>query len=427
VSIKLYSTLSRKLEALPDPPGPIRMYVCGSTVYQRIHVGNSRPFVLAMWLRRWLRSRGYEVTLVHNITDVDDKVYEEAAKLGKGSRELAEEATGWFIQDTDDLGLGRPDVEPRASETIAEITRFIEALIADGKAYESNGDVYFRVAQYPDYGQLSGARIEDMVAQEPNPNKEDERDFALWKAQKPHEDAAWESPWGPGRPGWHIECSAMAEKHLGPEFEIHGGGLDLRFPHHENELAQSRSRGYPFADIWLHNGMLELGDEKMSKSLGNVVTLRNVLDVWGREVLLLYHLSGHWRKPVDFTDEALESARTQLAGFREALALPERDSTDDWARLESALEDDFNTPEALAVLHDWASRGSRPLLARALDIFGIRTAFEVPQELEELRRRREEARTAKDWVAADAARDEITAAGWAVTDHPGGTAIWPRP
>jgi cysteinyl-tRNA synthetase len=427
VSIKLYSTLSRKLEALPDPPGPIRMYVCGSTVYQRIHVGNSRPFVLAMWLRRWLRSRGYEVTLVHNITDVDDKVYEEAAKLGKGSRELAEEATGWFIQDTDDLGLGRPDVEPRASETIAEITRFIEALIADGKAYESNGDVYFRVAQYPDYGQLSGARIEDMVAQEPNPNKEDERDFALWKAQKPHEDAAWESPWGPGRPGWHIECSAMAEKHLGPEFEIHGGGLDLRFPHHENELAQSRSRGYPFADIWLHNGMLELGDEKMSKSLGNVVTLRNVLDVWGREVLLLYHLSGHWRKPVDFTDEALESARTQLAGFREALALPERDSTDDWARLESALEDDFNTPEALAVLHDWASRGSRPLLARALDIFGIRTAFEVPQELEELRRRREEARAAKDWVAADAARDEITAAGWAVTDHPGGTAIWPRP
>jgi cysteinyl-tRNA synthetase len=402
------------------------MYVCGSTVYQRVHVGNSRPFVLAMWLRRWLRSRGYEVTLVHNITDVDDKVYEEAAKLGKGSRELADEATQWFFEDTSDLGLGRPDIEPRASETIPEILAFIGSLLAHGWAYESRGDVYFRVGRYSDYGELSGARPEDMVAQEPNPAKEDPRDFALWKKQKPHEDAAWESPWGPGRPGWHIECSAMAEKHLGPEFEIHGGGLDLRFPHHENELAQSRARGYPFAKIWIHNGMLELGDEKMSKSLGNVVTLRNALDTWGREVLLVFHLSGHWRKPVDFTDETLESARTQLASFREALALPAR-SEGDWSRLEAALEDDFNTPEALAVLHDWASRGARDELARALELFGISTSWEVPAELEAARVRREAARAEKDWATADAARDEIVAAGWAVTDHPGGTAIWPRP
>jgi len=403
------------------------MYVCGSTVYQRVHVGNSRPFVLAMWLRRWLGSRGYDVTLVHNITDVDDKVYEEAAKLGKGSRELAEEATGWFLQDTDDLGLGRPDVEPRASETIPEIIVFIEALIDDGLAYESEGDVYFRVALYPDYGQLSGAQPDDMVAQEPNPLKEDPRDFALWKAQKAHEDAAWESPWGPGRPGWHIECSAMAEKHLGPEFEIHGGGLDLRFPHHENELAQSRSRGYPFAHIWLHNGMLELGDEKMSKSLGNVVTLRNVLDVWGREVLLLYHLSAHWRKPVDFTDESLESARAQLAGFREALALPERDSSDDWDQLESALENDFNTPEALAVLHEWASRGARGQLARGLDLFGLQTEFPVPAEIEQQRRERQAARDAKDWQKADAIRAASADAGWATTDHQDGSVVWEIP
>ena len=427
MSIRLYSTLSRRLEELPAPPGPIRMYVCGSTVYQRVHVGNSRPFVLAMWLRRWLRSRGYEVTLVHNITDVDDKVYEEAAKLGKGSRELAGEATEWFVQDTDDLGLGRPDLEPKASETIPEIVAFIEALVSQDLAYAAQGDVYFRVARYPEYGQLSGAQPDEMVAQEPNPLKEDPRDFALWKSQKPAEDAAWDSPWGPGRPGWHIECSAMIEKHIGPEFEIHGGGLDLRFPHHENELAQSRSRGYPFAKVWIHNGMLEMGAEKMSKSLGNVVTLRNVLDVWGRETLLLFHLTGHWRKPIDFTDDALESARTQLAGFREALALPERDSTDDWGRFEAALEDDFNTPEALSVLHDWGSRGARGLLARGLSLFGIDTKWDVPPEIENLRLERERARAEKDWETADRARGLTGAAGWSVSDHPGGTAVWPRP
>ena len=237
--MRLYDTLSRSLVELPPPPGPIRMYVCGSTVYQRIHVGNSRPFTLAMWLRGWLRGTGYEVTLVHNITDVDDKVYAESARQGIPSRELSARATEWFFEDTSDLGLGRPDVEPKATETIPEIVSFIEELLARDHAYVAGGDVYFSVGSFPDYGRLSGARLEDMVSQESSDLKRDQRDFALWKAQKAHEDAAWDSPWGPGRPGWHIECSAMAEKFLGHEFEIHGGGTDLRFPHHENELAQS--------------------------------------------------------------------------------------------------------------------------------------------------------------------------------------------
>ncbi len=214
------------------------MYFCGPTVYQRIHIGNARPFVLSMWLRRWLGLRGYRVTLAENVTDINDKIYEAARRLGIGSAELARQATGWYVEDTDRLGLGRPDVEPLASEAVADIVALTRELISRGLAYEAGGDVYFRVARVGDYGRLSGARPEDMTAQEPGPVKEDPRDFALWKGRKPHEDTWWESPWGRGRPGWHIECSAMAEKHLGVEFDIHGGGLDLRFPH-------SRERACP--------------------------------------------------------------------------------------------------------------------------------------------------------------------------------------
>ncbi|HET9214737.1 MAG TPA: cysteine--tRNA ligase, partial [Gaiellaceae bacterium] len=236
----LYDSLTRRKEELPPPPGPIRMYVCGPTVYQRIHVGNARPYVVFLWLKRWLEAQGYEVTLVENVTDVNDRIYEAADREGIASAELAARATRWYLDDTDALGLGRPDHEPLASETIPEIVALIEELVERGLAYESGGDVYFRVAAYPDYGELSGAKRDEMVAQEPSDLKEDQRDFALWKATKPSEDTWWDSPWGRGRPGWHIECSAMAEKLLGPEFDIHGGGLDLRFPHHENELAQSR-------------------------------------------------------------------------------------------------------------------------------------------------------------------------------------------
>ena len=397
------------------------MYVCGSTVYQRIHVGNSRPFVLAMWLRSWLRAAGYDVTLVHNITDVDDKVYAEAARQGIGSRELSEQATAWFFEDTDDLGLGRPDHEPRATETITEIVAFIEELVSRDLAYVANGDVYFSVTGFPEYGRLSGARLEEMVAQESSDLKRDQRDFALWKSQKEREDAAWDSPWGPGRPGWHIECSAMAEKFLGEEFEIHGGGADLRFPHHENELAQSRSLGHPFARIWMHNGMLELDEAKMSKSLGNVVTLRNVLDTWGHEALLVFHLSGHWSKPVDFSDAVMEGAAARAERFRDVFRNPSEPAPEDsWERFAAALDDDFSTPAALAVMHEWRDHD---LLRRALAIFGLESLGaedEAPDEVVDLAVRRQAAREARNFAEADRLRDELSAAGWEARDEPGG-------
>ena len=425
--MRLYNSLTRQVEELPPPPGPIRIYTCGSTVYQRVHVGNSRPFVLALWLRRWLEATGYDVQLVENITDVDDHVYEEANAQGIGSRELAERATRWFLEDTNDLGLGRPDVEPRASETIPEIVALVQELIERGAAYEAGGDVYFRVARFPEYGRLSGAQLDEMIAQEPSELKEDQRDFALWKAQKPGEDAAWESPWGRGRPGWHIECSAMAEKHLGPVFEIHGGGNDLRFPHHENELAQSRSAGREFAKIWMHNGMLELDEAKMSKSLGNVVTLRNVLDTWGRETLLLYLLSGHYRQPIAFHDESLAAACGRAESLREMFRNPSVPAQPgEWERLAAALDDDFNTPEALAVLHGWRDHD---LLRRALDVFGLLSLAETeeaPAEIVKLAERRQSARAARDFEQADRLREEIEAAGWEARDVAEGFQLVPR-
>ena len=425
--MKLYNSLTRTHEELPPPPGPIRMYVCGPTVYQRVHVGNARPFLVGMWLKRWLDLNGYEVRLVENITDVDDRVYEASAKHGLGSRELAERATQWFREDTEDLGLGRPDAEPLASETIAEIVALVEELIERGAAYVANGDVYFRVASYPEYGRLSGARPEEMVAQEPSDLKEDQRDFALWKAQKAGEDFAWQSPWGRGRPGWHIECSAMAEKYLGPSFEIHGGGNDLRFPHHENELAQSRAAGREFARIWMHNGMLELDAEKMAKSVGNVRTLREVLDIWGREAVLVYFLTGHWRKPIDFTPEAMDSAQAQAESFRNVFRRPSEPAAgDEWNRLSSALDDDFNTPDALALMHAWRDHA---LLRRALDVFGLASLADLPEapvEVVALAERRSEARARRDFSEADRLRDEVARMGWEVRDVPEGFELVPR-
>jgi cysteinyl-tRNA synthetase len=427
--MQLYDTLTRHKQQLPPPPGPIRMYVCGPTVYQRIHVGNARPFVISMWLKRWLESEGYDVTLVENITDINDKIY---AAAPNGSAELARQASDWYVEDTDALGLGRPDREPKASETIPEILALIAELIQRGLAYPAGGDVYFRVNRSPDYGALSGrAGDEDEVPRNPSeeeevsPLKEDPRDFALWKAHKEGEDTWWDSPWGRGRPGWHIECSAMAEKFLGPSFEIHGGGRDLVFPHHENEIAQSRGAGREFAHVWMHNGMLRLAGEKMSKSLGNVISLNEALKRWGRELLLLYFLTAHWRKPMDFSDAVMEQARAQVETFRNVFRSPS-ESRGDWSVFAEALEDDFNTPEALAVLHSWRDH---ELLGRALGIFGLASLAEdkpAPADVIQLAERRRQARARSEFGESDALRAEIEAAGWEVRDVEDGYQLVPK-
>jgi cysteinyl-tRNA synthetase len=432
--MRLYSTLSRQLEELPSPPGPVRMYFCGPTVYARAHIGNARPFIIGMWLRRWLRERGYDVTLVHNITDINDKIYEAAG--GGSSSELAARATQWYIDDTEALGLGLPEHLPKATDSVPRIVTFIEELVERGFAYVADGDVYFRVARYPEYGQLSRQRVDEVEGQDEeeraDARKEDPRDFALWKANKPGEDTSWESPWGPGRPGWHIECSAMAEELLGPTFEIHGGGLDLVFPHHENELAQSRALGHDFARIWTHNGMLRFTGEKMSKSEGNVVTIREALDRWGRETVLLFFMTAHWSKPIDFSDETMEQAAAQAETFRNYFRLDASrlgGGGGSWEQLEAVLNDDFSTPDALAVLHEWRRLGDTDLLRRGLEIFGLQslaTDSEAPPELVRLAEQRQAARAGRNFDEADRLRGEIDAAGWAVRDVADGFQLVPH-
>jgi cysteinyl-tRNA synthetase len=421
--MRLFNTLSRQLDELPAPPGPIRMYFCGPTVYARAHIGNARPFVLGMWLRSWLRERGYDVTLVHNITDINDKIY---AAAGDGSSaELAARATQWYVEDTEALGLGLPDHLPKATDSIPGIVAFIEELIDRDFAYVADGDVYFRVARYPEYGQLSRQRVDEVEGQDEEDRagarKEDPRDFALWKANKPDEDTSWESPWGPGRPGWHIECSAMAEELLGPTFEIHGGGLDLVFPHHENELAQSRSLGHDFARIWTHNGMLRFTGEKMSKSTGNVVTIREAIDRWGRETVLLFFMTAHWSKPIDFSDETMAQAAAQVATFRNAFRspAPRIGATSPREAFDDALKNDFNTPAALAVLHAWRVAGFMEWVEEGLEIFGLGALVRdqaAPHRIHQLAEQRRDARNSRDFDEADRLRSEIETEGWDVRD-----------
>jgi cysteinyl-tRNA synthetase len=412
--MRLYDTFTRSLVELPPPPGPIRMYFCGPTVYRRIHVGNAVPEVLARWLKRWLEATGYETKLAINVTDINDKIYDAAP--GESAR-LAADATRWYLEDVAQLGLGVPDVQPTAAETVPDQIRMIEQLVARGFAYEADGDVYYRVARFPEYGRLSRQRPDEMLDLEPNPRKEDPRDFALWKANKPGEDTWWASPWGKGRPGWHIECSVMSEKHLGPEFEIHGGGLDLVFPHHENEIAQSRALGHPFARIWMHNGMLRFAGEEMHKSAGNDVSLADALDRWGRETLLVFFLSGHWRKPLDYTDATLTAAAARAERFRDVFRGPSQTAPEEaWERFAAALDDDFNTPQALAVVHEWRDHD---LLRRALGVFGLESLGEqeqAPPDVVDLAEARARAREQRDWKKADRLRERIEAAGWEVRD-----------
>jgi cysteinyl-tRNA synthetase len=320
--IRLFNSLTQRKDPFePRDADNVGIYCCGPTVYNLIHVGNARPYVVFAVLRSWLRHRGLGVILVTNITDVDDKIIAKANAEGRSPDEVAAMYTAAYRADTDRLGIPRPDMEPKATDTIPEIIDLVCQLIMKGHAYESMGSVYFRVRSFPEYGKLSGQRVDELeegVRIEGEPGKEDPLDFALWKAAKPGEPS-WESPWGQGRPGWHIECSAMGLRYLGAGFDIHGGGRDLIFPHHENEIAQSEAAGLPFARVWMHNGMIRSDGSKMAKSVGNIFLLGEVLDRYTPGVLLIYFLTTHYRSPLEFSVEKLEEAKAAHARLINAL------------------------------------------------------------------------------------------------------------
>jgi cysteinyl-tRNA synthetase len=459
--IRIHDSLTDDLQELsPREPGKVSIYACGPTVYARIHVGNARPFVVFALFKRFLRHEGYDVTLVENITDINDKIYAAARERGVLSAELADEMAADYRADTDRLALGRPDHEPLASETIDQIIDLISALIESGHAYPANGDVYFSVRSFPEYGRLSNQRLDELDAGgqgEPDEDaavKRDPLDFALWKAQKPDEDTSWKAPWGEGRPGWHIECSAMAESILGLDFDVHGGGLDLLFPHHENEIAQTEAgRGRPLARLWMHNGMVRFGEEKMAKSVGNVKLLADALDEYGRDALVMYFVGGHYRQPLAFSSESLEQARRsveRVANFcrlvrraGEALVGGEPDAAVARAREDffAALRDDFNTPQALAALFTLVGEGNARLeaggalpgvqtvLGELLEALGLEGLLEEEEPVDEealrLAAEREEARRTRDYSRADRARDELRERGYEIRDTPEGPVLVP--
>jgi cysteinyl-tRNA synthetase len=449
--IELHDTASGELLALAPPSvkPALGIYACGPTVYSRIHIGNARPFVIFSVLSRFLRREGYEVTLVINVTDVNDKIYDAARAQGVPSEQLAREMTAAYLADTAALGLGRPDAEPLASETIGPIEDFIQTLIDGGHAYAVDGDVYFRVRSDPRYGSLSHRDVDSMDQGEGIEGadlKRDPLDFALWKASKEGEDTHWAAPWGEGRPGWHIECSAMAEEGLPGGVDIHGGGSDLVFPHHENEAAQTRAaRGHELTRIWMHNGMIQSTGEKMAKSVGNIAPLHEVLERYGAEAVVMYLISGHYRQPLAFSEEALEQAAANVRRIREAgrrLAAGES-SPAELAPLRErffeALRRDFNTPEALAALNEWLREAGREGtengpsgdsdLREMLAVLGLESllaaAAQAPQEVVGLAEQREMARSRRDFAAADELRERIGALGWEVRDGAEGFELLP--
>jgi cysteinyl-tRNA synthetase len=429
-TISLHDTRTGEVRPIePREPGRVAIYASGPTVYGRIHVGNARPFVVFSLLKRYLVHEGYEVTLVFNITDVNDKIYAAAREAGVHSDVLAREMSDAYIADTDGLGLGRPDYEPRASQTIPGIIRLIERLVETGHAYAASGDVYFSVRSYPGYGELSHRNVEEMDQGEGVEGadlKRDPLDFALWKAEKPGEDTSWDSPWGRGRPGWHIECSAMAEELLGLDFEIHGGGSDLIFPHHENEAAQTcAAHGLALARLWMHNGMVRLDKAKMAKSVGNIFVLHDALATYGRDALIMYFCGGHYRQPVEFDDQRLEEAAARVKRIREAARKLIPGASPDWSsplreRFFDALAYDFNTPRALAEVFDWVREANasdssvgEADLREMLGVLGLENLLEAddadaPLEAVELSEAREQARAS----AGAAARAGLGGPGW---------------
>jgi cysteinyl-tRNA synthetase len=442
--VLIQDTLSGEERALESrEPGQVGIYACGPTVYGRIHIGNARPYVIFTLLKRFLEHEGYDATLVINVTDINDKIYDAAREVGEPSAAFAAEMTAAYLRDTDALGLGRPDSEPLASETIAEIIALIEALIDSGHAYQANGDVYFRVRSFDGYGELSNRDPEEMDQGEEAGTeslKEDHLDFALWKGRKEGEDTAWDSPWGRGRPGWHIECSAMSEKVLGLDFAIHGGGIDLVFPHHENEIAQTETaRGVPLARIWMHNGLVQLDEEKMSKSVGNIFQLSEALERFGPQAVVAFLASGHYRQPLAFSEDALEEAAARVERIRNYLmdapgGEPDPLVAEKREAFLAALADDFNTPQAFAALFEVIAegnrrelQGARGLLEELLPLLGLDSLLSEdeapPAEAERLLAEREEARAAKDFDRADALRDQLAEMGWEVRDEAGGARL----